>query len=63
LDGETVSDFCRTVEYLQRRIADWTAVFTLRALAAGKLDPPKASAAFRTGDVLLLHAVIMLHRN
>ena len=28
---------------------------------AGKLDTAKASAAFRTGDVVLFHDFIMLH--
>ena len=63
LDRETVSDLCRAVEYLQQRIANRATVLTSRASAAGKLDPSKASAAIGTGDIVLFHESVTLHRN
>ena len=62
-DSEAIRDLCRAIEYLQQRIANRAAVFTPLPATAEKLDPTKASAAFRTGDIVLFHASIMLHGN
>jgi len=58
LDGETVSNLCRAVEYLQQGIANRAAILTPLASAAGKLDPSKASAAIGTGDIVFFHKFV-----
>ena len=63
MDGEAVCHFCRAIEYFQQRRANRAAVFTPLTSAAGKLDTKKASVAFRTGDNILFHKLIMLHGN
>jgi hypothetical protein len=61
LDGDAVNYDHRAIEYLYQGIANRAAVFTPLAATAGKLDPTKASAAFRTGDIAFFHGFILLH--
>jgi len=53
LDCEAVSDCCRAIEGLEQGGANGAAVFAALTLTAENLDPAKASAAIRTGGIIV----------